>query len=342
SAVPLREQITSQARPILLVLLAASALVYIIACSNVANLILARSVRRESELAVRAALGASVAALRRTLLVESVLLCGAGALLGVLIANPMVEILSRYASRFTVRAIDLTVDASMLWVGAGLAIVAAVLLAFIPRLPSSRSSQSIAISSGGVRITGGTKGRLRLFAVTQIAASFVLLAGASTLVKTLLDLQHSHPSFETHSVLAVNLPVNSYDKTHAQVLDFYKEAQRRVAQLPGVESVAMSDLVPWRDKLIIAFQFMTDRPVQGTPENAPRGIYAPISPGYFATAVVPFVSGRDFNALDADTAHPVVIISKTVADRLFPGQDPINHYLWWSDPSAQFAGIVPV
>src|SRR5581483_511127 len=142
--------------------------------------------------------------------------------------------------------------------------------------------------------------------------------------------------------LAVNLPVNSYEKTQAQVLDFYKEAQRRVAQLPGVQSVAMSDAVPWRDKLFIAFQFSTDGPVQVTPENAPRGNYAPISPGYFATLGVPLVSGRDFNALDGDTANPVVIISKTVADRLFPWQDPVNHYVWWSDPVMQYAGIKPV
>src|SRR5579863_5656374 len=239
SAVGLREQITSQARPILLILLAASGLIYIIACSNVANPILARAIRRESELAVRGALGASVGALRRTLLVESVLLASAGALLGVLIANPMVAILARYASRFTVRAVDLTVDSSMLWVGAGLAIVAAVLLAFIPRLPSSRSSQSIAIASGGVRITGNTNRRLQLFAVTQIAASFVLLAGASTLLKTLLDLQRSHPTFDTHHVLAIDVPVDAYGKTQAQILDFYKEAERRVAQLPGVAAVAV-------------------------------------------------------------------------------------------------------
>src|SRR5206468_919932 len=133
----LRDEIISPARTVLLVLLAASGLVFIIACSNVANLILARSVRREGELAIRAALGASTAALRRTLLAESLVLCGAGAILGVLIARPMVAILARYAARFSVRALDLTVDSSLLLVGVILAVAAAVLLAFVPRLPGS-------------------------------------------------------------------------------------------------------------------------------------------------------------------------------------------------------------
>src|SRR5204862_2975647 len=168
-AVRLRDQITARARTVLLVLLAASALVFVIACSNVANLILARSVRRESELAVRAALGASASTLRRTLLAESVLLCGAGALLGVAIAQPMVAVLARYAARFSVRALDVTVDASLLWVGFGLALAAAVLLAFVPRLPSldDRSGRGLGLSSGSVRMTSGTNRRLRLFAVTQ-------------------------------------------------------------------------------------------------------------------------------------------------------------------------------
>src|SRR6202049_511725 len=181
-AVLLRDPITSGARTILGVLLAASILVFIIACSNVANLILARSVRREGELAIRAALGATSGALRRTLLAESLLLCGAGAILGVLSARPMVAILARYASRFSVRALDLTIDSSMLWVGAGLAILAAVLLAFVPRLPSASASQGFGLASGGVRITGSTSRRLRIFAVTQIAASFLLLAGGSMLI----------------------------------------------------------------------------------------------------------------------------------------------------------------
>src|SRR5262249_14723625 len=120
----LRDQIASPARTILLVLLAAAAVVFVIACSNVANLILARSVRREGELAVRAALGAGTGALRRTLLAESLLLCGAGAVLGVLLARPFIALVASYAVRFSIRALDVTVDGSVLWVGALLAIAA--------------------------------------------------------------------------------------------------------------------------------------------------------------------------------------------------------------------------
>ena len=228
-------------------LLAASGLVFVIACSNVANLILARTIRREGELAIRAALGASTAALRRVLLAESLLLCGAGAALGVLSARPMVAILARYASRFSVRALDLTVDSSMLWVGAGLALVAAALLAFVPRLPSGDRSNGISLSSGSVRMTGGATRRLRAFAITQIAASFVLLAGAAMLLKTLLALQAVKTGIDTRRVLAINVPVMSYGRTDDQVVDFYKEAMRRVHQLPGVDGVALGMLTPWRE-----------------------------------------------------------------------------------------------
>jgi putative ABC transport system permease protein len=148
SAVRLRDELTSGARTILLVLMAGSLLVFIIACSNVANLILARTVRRENELGIRAALGASSAALRRILLCESLLLCTAGAALGILIANPLVSVLSRYISRYSVRALDLTVDSAMLWVGAGLAVLAAALLAFVPRLPSSAAPRDLHSPAG--------------------------------------------------------------------------------------------------------------------------------------------------------------------------------------------------
>src|SRR5437867_484375 len=156
SAKLLRDELTSGARTVLLVLLAASALVFIIACSNVANLILTRTVRREGELAVRTALGATRGALRRMLLAESLLLCGAGAVLGVMSAQPMVEVLARYASRFSVRALDLTVDSSLLWAAVALATVAAVIFAVVPRLPTD-PSDALHLSSGRVRITGSKR-----------------------------------------------------------------------------------------------------------------------------------------------------------------------------------------
>ena len=154
----------------------------------------------------------------------------------------MVAILARYASRFSVRALDLTVDSSMLWVGAGLALVAAALLAFVPRLPSGDRSNGISLSNGSVRMTGGATRRLRAFAITQIAASFVLLAGAAMLLKTLLALQAVNTGIDTRRVLAINVPVISYGRTDGQVVDFYKEAMRRVHQLPGVDGVALGIL----------------------------------------------------------------------------------------------------
>jgi predicted permease len=334
----LRDQITSGARTVLLVLMAASVLVFIIACSNVANLILARTVRREGELAVRAALGASNSALRRTLLAESLLLCLSGAALGVLSARPLVQILARYAARFSVRALDLTVDSSMLWIGAALALVAAVLLAYVPRLPSSDASQGLNLAASSLRITGGTSRRLRIFAVTQIAASFVLLAGASMLVKTLLALQAAQTGIDTRHVLAMNVPVMEYGKAPDQVVNFYKESIRQIRALPGVDGVAMGTTVPWRDagEFGPGFQFSFDGHVRAPGEEDPRAQLRSVSPGFFAALGVPLVAGRDFNDNDRKGSELVVIVSQSLAQRMFPNQDAVNRHLTWSDPIMKF------
>ena len=340
-AVRLRDQITSPARTVLLILLAASALVFVIACSNVANLILARSVRREGELAIRAALGATAGALRRTLLAESLVLCGAGAILGVAISQPMVAVLARYAARFSVRALDLTVDASVLWVGVALALIAAVLLAFVPRLPSSDAANGLGIASGSLRITSGTNRRLRVFAVTQIGASFVLLAGAGMLLTSLMALQRAETGFKTHNVLALNVPLLSYERPPDQVAILYKEAIRRISQLPGVERVAVGTIVPWRDAGAFGpgFQFSAEGYAKANGEEDPRARFRTISPGFFASLGVPIIAGRDFSDADRGDAEPVVIISESVAKRMFPTQDAVNRKLMWTDPVMQFVGI---
>src|SRR3984893_8689255 len=302
----LRDEITSGARTVLLVLLAASGLVFIIACSNVANLILARAVRREGKLAVRVALGASKGSLRRMLLAESLLLCGAGAALGVLSAQPMVAVLARYASRFSIRALDFRVDSSFLWVGVALAVVAAVILAFVPRLPSANASNGMNLASGSVRITSSTGRRQRAFAVTQIAASFVLLAGASMLITTLIALQKTQTGLDTRHVLAVDVPAMSGGKTPQQVLDFYKESIRRIDSLPGVTETAFGVIAPWRDAgggFGIGLQFSGDGHARG--KDDPRALWRTISPGFFTALGVPILEGRDFNALDNQSQEPV-------------------------------------
>jgi len=339
-AVKLRDQITAPARTVLLVLLAASALVFVIACSNVANLILARSVRREGELAVRAALGATSGALRRTLLAESLVLCGAGAVLGVLIARPMLAVLARYASRFSVRALDLTVDSTLLWVGVVLALLAAVLLAFVPCLPSAEASSGLGLSSGSVRITSGTNRRLRAFAVVQIGASFVLLAGAGMLLAALMALQRTNTGFDLN-VLALNVPIVSFERKPEDLARMYKEALRRISELPGVERVAVGTIVPWRDAggFGPGFQFSVEGYAKTNGEEDPRARFRTVSPGFFAALGVPIIAGRDFSDVDRGDAEKVVIVSESVAKRMFPNHDAINRKLMWTDPVMKFIAV---
>jgi predicted permease len=335
-----RDQLTSPARTILLVLLAASGLVFIIACSNVANLILARSVRREGELAIRASLGASPASLRKILLVESLLLCGAGATLGVLIARPMLAILSQYASRFSVRALDVTVDATLLWVGVILALIAAVLLAYVPRLPSTDASKGLGLANGAVRITSATNRRLRAFAVTQIAASFILLAGAAMLLATLLALQAAETGLNTSRVLAMHVPI-SYTRPRTEMAAFQREVLRRVGELPGVERVAVGTIVPWREAGTFGpgFQFSTEGYAKAGGEEDPRARFRTVSPGFFQALGVPITAGRDFSAADRNDTEKVVIVSRSLAQRMFNTDDVVNRKLMWTDPVMKFIDV---
>ncbi len=330
----LRDQIAAPARTILIVLLAAAAVVFVIACSNVANLILARSVRREGELAIRAALGAGQGALRRTLLAESLVLCGAGAILGVLLARPFVAAVARYAGRFSVRALDVTVDSIVLWIGAGLALAAAVLLAYVPRLPSPNAAAGLGLANGSVRITPGTNRRLQVFATTQIAFSFMLLAGAGMLLATLVALQSARTGYDMRRVLAVDIPMTATGLGDPKTINFYQEATRRIGELPGVEGVAVGSFVPWRDagSLGPGFQFTVEgyKPADG--EEDPRARMRMVAPRFFAVLGVPILAGRDFTDDDRRGAERVVIVNQSVAQRLFPNGDAVNRTLTWTDP----------
>ncbi len=325
----LRDELASPARTILLLLLAAAAVVFVIACSNVANLILGRSVRRESELAVRAALGASRGALRRTLLAESLVLCVAGAALGLLLARPLVAVAARYAARFSVRALEATVDGSVLWLGAGLAVVAAVLLAYVPRLPSFDGSSALSPAAAGIRITPGTNRRLKIFAATQIACSFLLLVGAGMLVATLNAMSTANTAYDMRQVLAVDVPPPAPGAGGEATDNFFQEAMRRIGALPGVEGVASGMVVPWRDELRhtkIQFGFEGYQPARG--EENPTCMFRPVSPRFFAVLGVPIVAGRDFTDGDRADTEAVAIVSQSVAQRVFPRGEALNRHLW--------------
>jgi predicted permease len=335
SATLLRDQLTSGARTILLVLMAASLLVFVIACSNVANLILARTVRRANELSVRAALGASSLDLRRVLLAESLLLSAAGAVLGILAARPLVGVLSRYAFRYSVRALDITIDPAMLWLGAGLAVLAAALLAFVPRLPSSQTDEGYALAGGSPRVTGAANNKLKIFAIVQVAACFVLVAASAATVNTLLSLEAARSPFENQQVLAVDVPVMREHRTPVQIVNYYREVARQVHALPGVLAVAVTDFVPLRDRNF-AMEFSVDghRPASG--EISPRSGLQVISPGLFATLGLPMIEGRDFNDADREGSDAVAIVSQSLAEKTFPGRSALGHYLTWTDPMLQF------
>jgi predicted permease len=339
-ATRMHDQINSRANAVLWVLFAASGLLFVIACSNVANLVLARTVRRESELAVRSALGAGTAALRRSLLAESLVLCGSGVLAALVLAWPMVQVLERYAARFSVRAEGLKLDFSLVWFGIVLALTAAVFLAVIPRLPSGSAPLGAGLASGGARMTGGSR-RLRIFAIMQITASFLLLTGAAVLMRTLYVLEKTRPPFDTARVLALNLPVMSYGRTPEQVDDFYHEVQRRVSALPGVAHVSTGFSVPWRDDqaLDISFAFAAQGAARKNGLDDWRAKFRSVSPGYFETLGLPILEGRDFRDTDKNDAERVVIVSQSLAQTLFPGQEALNRDLRWTDGVMKFIGI---
>jgi predicted permease len=226
----------------------------------------------------------------------------------------------------------------MLWVGAGLAIVAAALLAFVPRLPSSGGAQGFGLASGSSRITGSANRKLKVFALIQIAASFVLVAAAGATVKTLLALEAARTGFDTQHVLAVNVPVIREGKSPQQVLDYYHEATRRIRELPGVQTVAVATAIPWRDAgNNFSLQYSADGHVPATNEDPPRAGFQVVTPAFFATLGLPLLAGRDFDAGDRNGSEPVAIVSESLARGMFPNGDALNHHLLWTDPVLKFA-----
>jgi predicted permease len=194
------------------------------------------------------------------------------------------------------------------------------------------------LSGRGVRLTSGTNRRLRVFAVVQIGASFVLVAGAGMLVTTLFALQRQQTGFRGN-LLAVNVPVVSYTRKPADVARFYQEAIRRISELPGVERVALGTVVPWRDPGFFAAQFTVEGYRKANGEEDPRAQFRTVSPGFFSALGVKLIAGRDFNDGDRADGEKVVIISESLARRMLPSMDAVNRRMMWTDPVTKFIGV---
>jgi putative ABC transport system permease protein len=209
-----------------------------------------------------------------------------------------------------------------------------VLLAYVPRLPSPHAPAGLGLASGGVRITPGTNRRLRVFATTQIAFSFVLLAGAGMLLATLVALQTANTGYDMRHVLVFDIPTSATGVGGAKALDFYQETTRRVGELPGVDGAALGMFVPWRDagSLGVGVPFTVEGYTPENGEELPRARFRVVSPRFFAVVGVPLLAGRDFNDEDRAGNELVVIVSQSVAQRLFPNGDAVNRTMWWVDP----------
>jgi predicted permease len=175
----------------------------------------------------------------------------------------------------------------------------------------------------------------------QIAASFVLLAGAGMLLKTLIALQATPTGFDMRQTLVLNVPVISYGRKPNEITAFYKEIMRRINELPGVERVAVGAAAPWRDagQSGPGFDFSADGYTLAPGEAYPRARFRTISPGFFAALGVPLIAGRDFNESDRHGGEPVVIVSQSVAQRMFSTQETINRHMMWTDPVMKFIDI---
>jgi len=321
---PLQAQLTAQARPTLLLLLGTALFVLLIACANVANLSLARLVRREREMALRAALGADRARIFRQLLAEGLLLSLAAAAAGLVFAAGGLGLLTAFAARMTPRAGEIALDGPVLGFALGLGLLTGLLFALLPALPS-RASVVAALKDGGGS-TGAGSHRLRsVLVVAQVAVSVVLLVGAGLMLRSVLALQGVDPGFNPEQVLAAKLDLNfSKYTTNEQFQQFHQRLRERLAAQPGVALVASSRGYPLDGRRSFAFDFEIEGHPLEPGRARPQADFRVASPDYFRALGIPLVTGRLFTDRDGLQTPSVAIINQSMARRYWLGQDPVG------------------
>jgi predicted permease len=325
TVIPLLDATVGESRLALLVLLGAVSLVLLVACVNVANLLLARISARETELAVRAALGAGRGRLVRQLLTESLLLALLGGAAGLGLAVLVVDGLVALEPQGLPRLGEVSVNRAVAGFAAALSLVTTVLFGAFPALQTSRRATAQALRQGSRGILSGGRGGLRGgLVVGQIALAMVLLAGSALLLRSFARLRGVDPGFRTENALGfrVSLPDSAYPED-AQRLSFHDELQGRLEALPGVRSVgAVAGLPLGGSRFNISFT-VAGRP-EVPPAQQPTMEVRMATPGYFRTLGIPVRRGRGFTAADGPAAPPVVVLSAAAVRRFFPDEEPIG------------------
>ena len=344
SVVPLHEEIVGTVRPILLVLLAAVGFVLLIACANVASLLLTRSLSRQKEVGIRAALGASRWRVIRQLLTESLLLSLAGGVVGVVIAYWGVPGLVATLPQQQLNALpflrSLEIDRTILGFSFGLSLLTGLIFGLAPALQSSRLDLNEVLKEGGRQTSAGAGHRLRsAMVIGEIALAVVLLVGAGLMMKSLLRLLQTNVGFNTENLLTMTvvLPPSKYTDNNARI-NFNDQLQQRVQSLPGVAGAGTVDILPVNSGNTTRFYIDGD-PVPEPGKETEANIRV-VNDHYFKTIGVPLLAGRFFDERDNPNGQQVVIIGKTIADRLFGGRDPVGMRLRY--PSVQAPPITVV
>ena len=326
---PLHEEIVGNMKAALLILLGAVVFVLLIACANVANLLLARAAVRQKEIALRLALGANRARLIRQLLVESVLLSLIGGVVGLGLAYYGLDVLTRFIPNDVAHPDTIAIDGKVLLFTLAVAIITGLIFGLAPATQASHFNLNETLKEGGRDSAAGVRGkRLRSsLVIAEVATSFILLIGAGLLINSFFHLRNLDPGFRADHLLALNVDLSEvrYPDNQRRTA-FFDEVKRRMQTLPGVQSVAVAGNLPFTyngDSMSIAVQGIPDPPIDQWPDV----VYRTVGPEYFATMGIPLVRGRDFNDRDSLGTTLVVVISEKTARHYWPNEDPIGKRL---------------
>jgi putative ABC transport system permease protein len=326
--VPLREELVGDVRPALLILLGAVGFVLLIACANVANLVLATTLARRKELAIRTALGAPRWTLIRQVLLETMLLAFAGGVIGLFIAHFGVALITNFLSNDMPRTAPIGLDGSVLVFTFVVALATGLISGLLPAWRFAKGDVNEALKQGLGRTDADSTGKRTrgVLVVTEVALSLMLLVGAGLMIRTFYHLQSTDPGVDAHNIFTtfIPLPKAKYEKPE-QRRNFYNQTLDKVRVLPGVESAAIIDSLPLQGGSTQPIM-IEGRPVVQMADQ-PEVPVRCMSPGYLKTMKIPVIRGRDFADSDVPGTTPVILISQSLAREFFPNEDPIGKHI---------------